>query len=68
MMEIDARGLSCPEPVLMVRKSIKADENEYLVRVDNPAAYENATRFLENQGFLVTALKNGAEYTLKAVR
>lgn len=68
MREIDARGLSCPEPVLMTKKAIVNDENEYVVRVDNVASRENVTRFLENSGFTVSVDEVEEDYILKAFR
>ena len=29
MKLLDARGLSCPEPVVMIRKAMASKENEY---------------------------------------
>ena len=36
MVEIDARGRSCPEPVIMAKRALKENE-EIDVLVDNPA-------------------------------
>jgi tRNA 2-thiouridine synthesizing protein A len=42
---IDARGFSCPQPVLMTLDRIKAREEERLeVLVDTYASVENVTR------------------------
>ncbi|MEW5908313.1 MAG: sulfurtransferase-like selenium metabolism protein YedF [Thermodesulfobacteriota bacterium] len=52
MKEIDARGLSCPAPVLETRASLEQDHfDEVKVLVDNPASQENVRRFLDSQGF-----------------
>ena len=38
-MEIlDARGLSCPEPVIMLSKAMMSKENKYQMIVDSPTA------------------------------
>lgn len=51
---IDARGLSCPQPVLMTLDEIKkTSENEILVIVDNDASKENVCRAVENRGWKV---------------
>lgn len=51
-IEIDARGLSCPQPVLLTKKSIESSGSDrYLVIVDNTISRENVCRFLTNQGF-----------------
>ena len=61
---LDARGLSCPEPVVMIRKAMMSKEAEYTMVVDNPTAKENVTRYAEHQGYNVAVAENGDEYTL----
>lgn len=48
---IDAKGLACPQPVILVRKAL-AEENldEIEIIVDNEAARENVLRFLRFSG------------------
>lgn len=53
---IDARGLNCPEPVLMTKKALDSqDINEVLAIVDNRAALENISRLVKtmNLGSMV---------------
>lgn len=64
MKQLDARGLSCPEPVVMIRKAMMSKENRYEIVVDNPTSRENVTRYAEHQGYTVTVSQNGGEYTL----
>ena len=64
MLEIDARGLSCPEPVVLTRKAAKAKEAEILVLVDNICAVENVTRFGKNNGYSVETSEGNGEFTL----
>ena len=61
---LDARGLSCPEPVVMIHKAMMSKEAEYTMVVDNPTAKENVTRYAEHQGYTVAVSENGDEYTL----
>lgn len=56
MNQIDARGLSCPEPVVMLRKAMMTNENAYEVIVDNTAARENITRYARHQGYQVSCV------------
>lgn len=66
---VDARGLSCPVPVIMTQKAMKSKEDYYEVMVDAPAPKENVTRFAESQGYKVEAEdKGGGEYLLKISR
>ncbi len=51
---IDARGFSCPMPVVMVQKALKKSAPAELdVLVDNQTALENVTRFAGSQGYQV---------------
>ena len=61
---LDARGLSCPEPVVMIRKAMMTKEAKYVMVVDNPTARENVTRYAEHQGYTVTVAEADDEYTL----
>ena len=63
MKTIDARGRSCPEPVMMVQKQFKAND-ELEVLVDNVCAVQNITRFAENKGASIHVSGEGDEYTL----
>jgi TusA-related sulfurtransferase len=65
---LDARGLSCPEPVIMIRKAMLSGENEYTILVDNPASRENVTRYAEHQGYKVDVREADGEYTLSITR
>ena len=65
MNTVDARGLTCPMPVAMVRKEIKTiapDELEVLV--DDRCAVENITRFGESRGYAVTWAEKDDEFTI----
>lgn len=64
MNTVDARGLSCPEPVILIRKAMMSGEAAYEMIVDNVASKENVTRFAEHQGYQVSVTENGGEYTL----
>ena len=62
---VDARGLLCPMPVVMVRKEVNANHPEALeVLVDDPCAVENVTRFAGSQGYKVSVSEDGADWRL----
>lgn len=49
---IDARGYSCPVPVVMVQKEIKANRPDTLeILVDNAVALQNILRLAGNNGY-----------------
>lgn len=62
---VDARGLSCPTPVLLTQKAMKSNENYYEVLVDSPTPRENVTRFAESQGYKVEVEEKNGEFLLK---
>ena len=64
MKVIDARGLSCPEPVVLTSQALASKEDAYQVLVDNHASKENVTRFAEHQGYKVAISEADGEYTL----
>ncbi len=62
---IDARGYSCPMPVVMVQKEVKKNAPTRLeVLVDNQCSVDNVTRFAENQGYTVKAVAEGLDFRL----
>ena len=38
MKQLDARGLSCPEPVILIRQAMQSGDAAYEMTVDNHAA------------------------------
>jgi TusA-related sulfurtransferase len=51
---VDARGLSCPQPVLLtISKLKKTDSNQIEVIVDNDVSKENVCRAATSQGWWV---------------
>lgn len=57
---IDARGLSCPQPVLLTMNRIKElGSGELDILVDNEASRENVIRAASSQGWRV--LKSEAQ-------
>ncbi|HIW50119.1 MAG TPA: sulfurtransferase TusA family protein [Candidatus Blautia intestinavium] len=64
MKKVDARGLSCPEPVIMTKKALESKEGAYEVLVDNVTAKENVSRFALHQGFQVQVKEQGDDFLL----
>ncbi len=55
---IDARGLACPQPVILTKKAIEAGEADLLeIIVDNEAANENVSRLVQKSGLEVKGSK-----------
>ena len=64
-MMVDARGYSCPTPVIMVQKAVKANAPAKLeVAVDNQCAVETVTRFAQNAGYKVSVADFEGDFKL----
>lgn len=51
MKTIDARGRSCPEPVVMLHNAVREKPDDIALTVDNPTAVENCMRYAKNAGY-----------------
>lgn len=66
---LDARQLACPGPVLQVKEALEEGPVTTLeVVVDNEAARENVSRFLQSRGFIVEVTRRGADLVVAAHR
>jgi tRNA 2-thiouridine synthesizing protein A len=63
---VDARGLSCPQPVLMTMEKIKkTKKGEIAILVDTDTSKENVSRAATSQGWKVKRIKpEGAGYRI----
>ena len=65
---IDARGLSCPQPVVLTKKALE-DNARVTTIVDNETALENVKRLAGKFGFAVTVEPKGKSvYEIHIVR
>lgn len=65
MTEIDARGLSCPVPVVKTKKAMDSDPAaEIAVLVDEEVARENVSRLARSRGYEVVAERSSDGYRL----
>lgn len=59
---VDARGLSCPQPVLKTLDEIKAGEtNDIEVLVDTDTSKENVTRAAHSQGWKIADISEDSD-------
>ena len=67
--ELDCRGQACPHPVLKTKEIVdQGDAAQVTVLVDNDAARENVSRFLERAGYRVLVEMSGGGYAVTGVR
>ncbi len=54
MIEVDARGFSCPIPVVKTKKAIEDNPNQAItVFVESDVSKENVIRLAQSKGYLV---------------
>jgi len=61
---VDARGLSCPQPVIVTRKAIEEGRFPIQVLVDTVTSRENVRRMAEKAGYRVQVEAVGDEFKL----
>lgn len=61
---IDARGLSCPEPLVLVRKALETKENICEIIVDSKVAKENILKFASSRSYTIKVEENKDEYKI----
>jgi tRNA 2-thiouridine synthesizing protein A len=64
LKQIDARGISCPQPVLMTKKGLEESPEGIQVLVDNNTAKANVSRFAKNAGYKVEVSEENEDYVL----
>jgi len=62
--EVDARGLSCPQPVILARRAIQTGEFPIEVRVETVTSRENVRRAAEKLGCTVQVEELADEFKL----
>ena len=67
---VDARGLSCPQPVLMTLDEIgRVGEGELVILVDTDTSKENVSRAAASRGWQVKAVDpEGGGYRITIAR
>ncbi|MBN1570250.1 MAG: sulfurtransferase TusA family protein [Acidobacteria bacterium] len=67
---VDARGLSCPQPVLMTVNEIrKVQKGEIVVLVDTDTSKENVTRAAISKGWTLKGVEpEGSGYRISISR
>lgn len=64
-MTVDARGLSCPQPVLLTMNAVKSGAAAFDVVVDNHTALNNVTRYLKSAGRTVQTKEEDGCFTIE---
>lgn len=65
MYEVDARGLSCPEPVMMTQDALKKHGGETVrVLVSEPHCWKNVEKYAKSQGYQAKVNPIGSEFEI----
>jgi len=63
--QIDARGLSCPQPVVITKKKMDELGSGIIeITVDTATSRDNIERMAQNQGWRVAIRESGDSYIL----
>ena len=66
MKKIDTCGMSCPQPVLMTKKSLEENPEGLDIIVDNNTAKGNVERFLKSAGYTSKTIENDDTFLIEA--
>lgn len=64
---VDARGLACPQPVILTRKAMQ-QADRVLTLVDNETSVTNVSRMAGKAGWQVNVVQQGDEYQIELVK
>lgn len=69
MQIIDARGLTCPKPIILAEEALnKMEEGTLLLIVDNEGSKENLKRYAERFGYYYETERDGEDWKVKIVK
>ena len=68
MVEVDARGLSCPLPLMRAKKALDSNPDSVKVLVDSGTAKANVTNLLKDEGYTVNVSDGPEGFTIEATR
>lgn len=66
MNRVDARGISCPQPVLLAKQALSNNKDGFEILVDNNVAKENVSRFIKSSGLKVTVTELNEDFLIRA--
>ncbi|KAF0159439.1 MAG: SirA family protein [Syntrophaceae bacterium] len=66
--QVDTRGLSCPQPVVLVDRALADGYADLEILVDNEVARENVSRLINRRGLKVDISQNGADIIIRTAK
>ena len=64
MKEVDARGLSCPEPLMLTAEALKGASGPVKILVTEPHQKMNVEKYAKDHGKKATATEKGSEFEI----
>ncbi len=64
MKEVDARGLSCPEPIMLTAEALKSTDGPVKVLVSEPHQKTNVEKLAKDRGRKVTSTEDGSGFAI----
>lgn len=64
MKEVDARGLSCPEPLMMTADALKGAKEPVKVLVSEPHQKTNVEKYAKDHGRKTKVREIGSEFEI----
>lgn len=64
MVVVDARGLSCPEPLMLTADALKSTNGPIKVLVSEPHQKINVEKLAKNSGKKATSTQKGSEFEI----
>lgn len=64
MVEVDARGLSCPEPIMLTADAMKNNDGPIKVLVSEPHQKTNVEKLAKDRGKKTTVTEDGSGFVI----
>ncbi len=64
MKEVDARGLSCPEPIMLTAEALKSTDGPVKVLVSEPHQKTNVEKLAKDRGRKATSTEDGSGFAI----
>ena len=64
MVVVDARGLSCPEPLMLTERALKENQGAIKVLVSEPHQRMNVEKLAKSKGKKATSTAVGSEFEI----
>lgn len=65
MKQLDARGLSCPQPVVLTQKAINGGSELFSVMVSSAVSKENVLRCVEKNRMKAQVRQDGDDFIIE---